>query len=528
MTPTTLSIIIALLSYGVYRVLQTGKRDPRMPKGPPTLPIIGNLHQIPMTGFYKQLREWGKEYKGIYSLKFGSTNVIVCADRKSVHDMVDKKGLMYADRPFSHVGHMITGGDHMVLSSNDPLTREKRKVTTHNLSPRNIDEKVAPIQESEITQLMFDFLEKPEDFYKHLRRVTSSIACTLVFGQRGATYDSFWGSCVYEALASFGECLEPGANPPVDEFPIFKYWPARLTPWPNWQTRALGSRDCFDRIWGKAREFVEERRRSGVKRDCVADQLLDTYEAKGFPFSQHAVNMLLGEMVEGGAETTSSSLLTVVLALAINPQYQEKARKEIDAVCGTERSPTWTDFKDLPYVNCIVKEGMRYRPVISSGLPHRNNAEDTYEGMLIPKDSMIFVPAWALHHNENNGYEDPDTFNPDRFLNHPKLANDYAGSPDYNMRDHYGYGAGRRMCPGIHLAERNQFRMVSKLLWAFEIREPLNEKGERVPLDPEAYESGLLHAPLPFKCEIKVRSQAHVDTIRKEMAEARKHFAKWE
>jgi cytochrome P450 len=135
----------------------------------------------------------------------------------------------------------------------------------------------------------------------------------------------------------FGACLEPGANPPVDDFPIFKYWPAALSPWPHWRTRALGSRDCFDRTWGKAREFIEERRRSGEKRDCVADRLLDDYEEKGFPMSQHAVNMLFGEMIEGGAETTSSSLLTLVLALAINPQYQDKARKEIDAVCGTER-----------------------------------------------------------------------------------------------------------------------------------------------------------------------------------------------
>jgi len=30
------------------------------------------------------------------------------------------------------------------------------------------------------------------------------------------------------------------------------------------------------------------------------------------------------------------------------------------------RSPTWSDFNQMPYVNCIVKEGMRWRPVYDS------------------------------------------------------------------------------------------------------------------------------------------------------------------
>lgn len=93
----------------------------------------------------------------------------------------------------------------------------------------------------------------------------------------------------------------------------------------------------MDSIWAKARKMVEERRNLGDKRDSIADRLLDDYNANGYPMSQHAFDMLLGELVEGGAETTSSSVLTDILALARNPQIQEKARKEIDAVCGTER-----------------------------------------------------------------------------------------------------------------------------------------------------------------------------------------------
>lgn len=30
------------------------------------------------------------------------------------------------------------------------------------------------------------------------------------------------------------------------------------------------------------------------------------------------------------------------------------------------RMPVWDDFNDLPYINCIVKEGLRWHPVYVS------------------------------------------------------------------------------------------------------------------------------------------------------------------
>jgi cytochrome P450 len=78
--------------------------------------------------------------------------------------------------------------------------------------------------------------------------------------------------------------------------------------------------------------------------------------------SQREFNLTLGEFVSGGADTTASQLLTLVLAFAKYPHVQEKARKELDAVCGTSRAPVWDDFSRLPYINAIVKEGMRWRP----------------------------------------------------------------------------------------------------------------------------------------------------------------------
>lgn len=54
--------------------------------------------------------------------------------------------------------------------------------------------------------------------------------------------------------------------------------------------------------------------------------------------------------------------------------------------------------------------------------------------MFIPKGTMIFVGIWAIHQNEES-FPNHDHFNPDRYLGHPKLANEYAVGSDYNRRD---------------------------------------------------------------------------------------------
>lgn len=118
----------------------------------------------------------------------------------------------------------------------------------------------------------------------------------------------------------------------------------------------------MDDMWTKARSIVDARRARGEKRDCFIDAKLDDYEKGGWPMSEHAFNNLFGELLEAGADTTANSILTLILAFAKYPEVQRRAREEIDKVCGTERAPLFSDFKNLPYINACVKEGMRWRP----------------------------------------------------------------------------------------------------------------------------------------------------------------------
>jgi hypothetical protein len=47
--PVAISIL-CVLGWLVWKTLQIGKRDPRLPLRPPTIPLLGNAHLIPTTG----------------------------------------------------------------------------------------------------------------------------------------------------------------------------------------------------------------------------------------------------------------------------------------------------------------------------------------------------------------------------------------------------------------------------------------------------------------------------------------------
>ena len=49
--------------------------------------------------------------------------------------------------------------------------------------------------------------------------------------------------------------------------------------------------------------------------------------------------------------------------MMIHPEFQRKAQEEIDRVIGNDRFPTLADQADLPYVDALVKEVFRWKPV---------------------------------------------------------------------------------------------------------------------------------------------------------------------
>ena len=57
---------------------------------------------------------------------------------------------------------------------------------------------------------------------------------------------------------------------------------------------------------------------------------------------------------------TVSAMLTFLLAMVLHPDVQRKARDELDRVVGENNLPSFADRVDLPYIEAVRKECLRY------------------------------------------------------------------------------------------------------------------------------------------------------------------------
>ncbi|KAH7889027.1 cytochrome P450 [Phlebopus sp. FC_14] len=97
-----------------------------------------------------------------------------------------------------------------------------------------------------------------------------------------------------------------------------------------------------------------------------------------------------------------------------------------------------------------------------------------YDGFLIPKGSYIIPNIWQILHNENT-CPDPEAFRPDRFLGENPQADPRSAS----------FGYGRRICPGLHLADAAVFMAIAMSLAVFDVSRVVENGVEVIPeLDP--------------------------------------------
>ncbi|KAF9032825.1 cytochrome P450 [Hymenopellis radicata] len=481
------TVVGGLLICALLVLSQTGRRDRALPPGPPTLPVIGNLHVFPkkVGEMPFKFSELARQYGDIISLKTMSQTMVILSSATAVREVVDKTGWIGSSRNSNYLVHLFTGGiDHLVFAGDTPQVRVMRKVLGSFFSKQNAL-KNSPVP-SESVQLLYELMENHRyGFNASVRRFSHSVVKILICGQRAPVSNSPDVIQYYKDLDNMAHVVAPGAFPPIDLIPILKLVPTCFAPWIP-ATRAIY--DMRDPIHRQL--YSNEEKREDGNATCLMEVVMNQPELDPDFASYNSLVSL-----DGGSDSSGAFLLSVILTLASNPEHEERAWREVDSVVG-ERLPEYDDLERMPFVKALIKEIQRMRPPFPVGFPHAVTQDVRYKDYVIPKGTSVVLNNYAIT-NDPEVFENPDEFNPDRFL-----QTEFGTIPEKTRT------FAIRICPGQWVARYTMELTTMRLIWAFQFRDAIASDSKKL-IQPgiaaEYFDWEQVVMPHAFECMIKPR-----------------------
>ncbi|XLS92416.1 hypothetical protein HN51_068424 [Arachis hypogaea] len=462
-----------------------------LPPGPPYLPLIGNLHQLKQP-FHRAFYELSRKYGKLFSLWFGSRLVVVVSSQTAAQECFSKNDIVLANRPHFLTGKYIGYNDTtLALAPYGDHWRNLRRIATVEVLSTHRITTFLEIRRDEIMRLVQKLARECSNGFNKVElrskfsEMTFNTMMRMISGKR--YYGEDCDVTDVEEARQFRAIIKElvalgGANNPGDFISVLRWFD--LDGLENKLKRISNRTDSF------LQGLIDEHRSRKINTNTMIDHLLTQQQSHPEYYTDQIIKGLILAMMVAGTETSAITIEWALSNLLNHPQVLEKARMELDTHVGQERLLEEDDLTKLTYLHNIISETLRLYPAAPMLLPHLSAQDCTLGGYHVPRNTLVFVNAWAIHRDPDL-WAQSSTFMPQRFANPEANNNPYALMP---------FGMGRRACPGSGLAQRTVGLTLGSLIQCFD----WNRIGEEE-VDMTEGHGTLMSKAIPLEAQCKAR-----------------------
>ncbi|EQL03097.1 Cytochrome P450 [Ophiocordyceps sinensis CO18] len=450
-------------------------------KGPAGWPLIGNLWDIRVNAAEKY-RDWSRSFGPVYQIQLGNVPVVVINSAAAAKAIFGQNAQAMSSRP-------------------DDSLKRRRKGAASALNKPSVQTYVShlDVETRDFVKELYTYGEAgtvPIDPLPMIQRLSLSLALTLNWGTRLKSQEDTLFDEITHVEEEISRFRSTTGN--LQDFvPILRLNPVNLH-----SARAKEMRSRRDTYLSALNKGLDERIADGSYSPCIQANVIMDKEAR---LDKDELTSISLTMLSGGLDTVTTQVAWFMAFVSQHPEMQEKALSEI-AKFYDDGQPMCdsADDQKCQYVVALVRESLRYFTVLRLALPRASVKTVVYEGLTIPRGSVIFLNAWACN-MDANVWSDPDVFRPERWLE----------QPDAPL---FTYGVGYRMCAGSLLANRELYLLYMRLFNSFRI-----EKHDQVDCHPvrgNADPTSLVAMPKRYRARFVPRNPAALSKAIQEQDES--------
>ncbi|GMP73932.1 hypothetical protein CsSME_00031513 [Camellia sinensis var. sinensis] len=462
----TVLVVLTTMSWFAWTFINQPKKSkprPSLPPGPQPLPLLGNLLSLGPE-FHTYITNLAKTYGPILTLWLGQKLTIVVSSPAIAREMLKDHDTTFANRDVSVAAKQSAyGGGDVAWSHYGSEWRMLRKLAVRGMLSNTRLDSVYSLRSREIRRTIGYIFRNRVGFPVNISDQMFLIMFNVVTNM-------LWGCSIEgEDRVSIDGMIQLLGKPNISDF----YPGLARFDLQGIEKKMRGMMKRVDEIFDMMIDQRMKRDGEGGEKESkdFLQFLLELKDEGGeakTPLTMAQVKAMLMDMVVGGTDTTINSVEAAMAEMMNKPQVMQKLQLELDTIVGKDHIVEESHIPKLPYLHAIMKETLRLHPILPFLIPHSPSETCTIGGYTIPKGTRILFNVWAIHRDPLI-WENPLEFYPERFLN---------GKWDYNGNDfaYFPFGSGRRICPGISMAERVFIFSIASLVHSFEWKLPEGEK----------------------------------------------------